>query len=54
MPKSCSNITILPSSLIDGHRTSPVLNVVTGSALPPFSLTRQMFVRPLPSRSLTK
>ena len=44
--------------LMEGKRTSPVLNVVTCWALPPLSGTRQMFVSPvllLPSsRSLTK
>ena len=53
-PKSCSKTITLPSALIVGKRTSPVLKEVTRSAFPPASGTRQMLVRPLPSRSLTK
>ena len=40
--------------LIDGNRTSPSLKVVTRTASPPSSGTRQMFDWALSSRSLTK
>ena len=54
MPKSCSKTITLPSALIAGQAHVAGLEEVTRSALPPASGTRQMLVRPLPSRSLTK
>ncbi len=54
MPKSRSKTITRPSALIAGQRTSPSLNVVTGSASPPASGIRQMLAIAASPRSLTK